>query len=94
MKSTRSKTYLNESLAIEMSGAFGVTQQDAIAAFEIAENDMLVGECDRHRSDLRLLEDMLEKLVGGTIGYHRQHIVDWRDELERKIAWLKREINA
>lgn len=94
MKNTRSKTYLNESLAIEMGGAFGVTQQDAIAAFEIAENDMFVGECARHRSDLRLREDMLEKLAGGDISYQRQHIVDWHDELERKIAALKREINA
>lgn len=94
MKSTRAKAYINESLTIEMSGAFGVTQQDAITAVEIAENDMLVGEFDRHRSDLQFLEDMLEKLDGGDISYLRQKVVDWRDELERKIAGLKREINA
>lgn len=94
MKSTRAKAYINESLTIEMSGAFGVTQQDAITAVEIAENDMLVGEYDRYRNDLQFLEDMLEKLDGGDISYLRQNIVDWRDELERKIAGLKREINA
>lgn len=94
MKSTRAKAYINESLTIEMSGAFGVTQQDAITAVEIAENDMLVGEFDRHRSDLQFLEDMLEKLDGGDISYLRQNVVDWRDELERKIVELKRQIDA
>lgn len=39
MKSTRAKAYINESLTIEFSGAFGVPQEDAIRAVEIAESD-------------------------------------------------------
>lgn len=94
MKSTRAKAYINESLTIEMSGAFGVSQQDAIRAVEIAENDMLVGQYDRHRDDLQFLEGMLDKFDTQQMDLVRQNIVDWRDELERKVAELKREINA
>lgn len=93
MKSTRAKAYINESLTIEFSGSFGVPQQDAIRAVEIAENDLLLEQCDRHWNDLQFLEGMLEKLDGGDIGYLRENIVDWRNELERKHAELKREIN-
>lgn len=94
MKSTRAKAYINESLTIEMSGAFGVTQQDAITAVEISENDMLVKQCDRHKEDLQFLEGMLDDLDNNRMEILRRSIDDWRDELERRIAELKREINA
>lgn len=94
MKSTRAKAYINESLTLEMSGAFGVSQQDAIRAVEIAENDMLVKQCDRHKEDLQFLEGMLDDLDNNRMEILRRSIDDWRDELERRISDLKREINA
>lgn len=94
MKSTRAKAYINESLTIEMSGGFGVPHEDAIRAVEIAENDMLVKQCDRHKEDLQFLEGMLEDLDNNRMEILRRSIDDWRDELERMIAELKREINA
>lgn len=94
MKSTRAKAYINESLTIEFSGSFGVPHEDAIRAVEIAESDMLLEQCDRHRSDLQFLEEMLDKFDQQQMEYVRQNIVDWRDELERKVAELKRELNA
>lgn len=94
MKSTRAKAYINESLTIELSGGFGVPQEDAIRAVEIAESDMLLEQCDRHRNDLQFLEGMLDKFDHQQMEYVRQSIVDWRDELERKHAELRREINA
>lgn len=94
MKSTRAKAYINESLTIEFSGSFGVPQEDAIRAVEIAEGDMLLEQCDRHWNDLQFLEGMLDKFDRRQMEYVRQNIVDWRDELERKHAELKREINA
>lgn len=93
MKSTRAKAYINESLTIEFSGAFGVPQEDAIRAVEIAENDMLVKQCDRHKEDLQFVEGMLDDLDNNRLEILRRSIDDWRDELERMIAELKREIN-
>lgn len=55
---------------------------------------MLVALYDRYRSDLRFLEEMLDRFDSGQTDYLRQNIVDWRDELERKVADLKRELNA
>lgn len=89
MKSYRAKAYINESLSVN-----GVLQSDAIRAVEIAESDMLVEQYDRHQSDLKYLEEMLDRFDTGQADYLRQNIVDWRDELERKVADLKREINS
>ncbi|WP_418450162.1 hypothetical protein [Alistipes sp.] len=94
MKSTRAKAYINDSLTLELYGGFGITQQDAIRAVEIAENDMLVTQYDQHQKDLQFLQDMLDKFDTQQMDYVRQNIVDWRDELEGKIAKVKREINA
>lgn len=94
MKSTRAKAYIDESLIIEFNGSFGVPQEDAIRAVEIAESDILVEQCDRHRNDLQFLEEMLDKFDQQQMEYVRQNLVDWRDELERKVAGLKREIDA
>lgn len=94
MKSTRAKAYINESLTVDQTGECGVPQSDAIRAVEIAESDMLVEQYDQHRSDLRYLEEMLDRFDTGQADYLRQSIVDWRDELERKVADLKREINS
>lgn len=94
MKSTRAKAYIRESLTVDLTGEYGLPQPDAIRAVEIAESDMLVEQYDRHRSDLRFLEEMLDRFDTGQTDYLRQNIVDWRDELERKVADLKREINS
>lgn len=94
MKSTRAKAYINESLTLELTGEFGVTQSDAIRAVEIAENDMLVTQYDRHRGDLQFLEDMFDRFDRGESRYVRQQMTDWIEELDRKIVELKREIDA
>lgn len=94
MKSTRAKAYINESITAYLTGEYGVPQSDAIRAVAIAANDMLVALYDRYRSDLRFLEEMLDRFDSGQTDYLRQNIVDWRDELERKVADLKRELNA
>lgn len=94
MKSTRAKAYINESLTIELSGGFGVPQEDAIRAVEIAESDMLLEQCDRHRADHQFLEEMLERFDRGESSYVRQQMVDWIEELERKVVELKRQIDA
>lgn len=94
MRSTRAKAYINESLTIEFSGAFGVPHEDAIRAVEIAESDMLLEQCDRHRGDLQFLGEMLERFDRGERSYVRQQIADWIGELERKISDLKQQIDA
>lgn len=94
MKSTRAKAYINESLTIEFSGSFGVPHEDAIRAVEIAECDQLQELCDRHRADSQFLEEMLERFDRGESSYVRQQMVDWIEELERKVIELKRQIDA
>lgn len=94
MKSTRAKAYIDESLALEIAGGYGVSQEDAIRAVEIAECDQLQEQCDRHRADRQFLEEMLERFDRGESSYVRQQMTDWIEELERKSAELKRQINA
>lgn len=94
MKSTRAKAYIDESLALEISEGYGVSHEDAIRAVEIAECDQLQELCDRHRADCQFLEEMLERFDRGESSYVRQQMVDWIEELERKVVELKRRINA
>lgn len=89
MKSTQAKAYITESLTY-----LGISQEDAIRAVEIAECDQLLEQCDRHRADREFLEEMLERFDRGESGYVRQQITDWIEELERKTAELKRQIDA
>lgn len=94
MKSTRAKAFIDESLAFEISEGYGVSQENAIRAVEIAENDMLIEQCDRHRADCQFLEEMLDRFDRGESSYVRQQMIDWIEELERKSAELKRQIDA
>lgn len=94
MKSTRAKAYIDESLALEITEGYGVSQEDAIRAVEIAECDQLQEQCDRHRTDRQFLEEMLERFDRGESSYVRQQMTDWIEELERKTAELKRQIDA
>lgn len=90
MKSTRAKAYINESLTIEGDGEFGISQQDAICAVEIAEYDMLSDQQEQNRKDLNFLQDMLKELDEGKLDSLRVYVIDWRDELEEKIARQKK----
>lgn len=95
MKSTQAKAYINESLLIVKGcNDILISPSDAARAVEIAESDMLVGQHDRHRDDLQFLDEMLDKFDTQQMDLVRQNIVDWRDELERKVADLKWKINA
>lgn len=94
MKSRRAKAHLDESLALDISEGYGVSQEDAIRAVEIAECDLRQEQCDRHRADRQFLEEMLDRFDRGENSYVRQQMVDWIEELERKSAELKRQIDA
>lgn len=94
MKSTRAKAYIDESLALEIAGGYGVSQEDANRAVEIAECDQLLKQCDRYRADREFLEEMLERFDRGESSYVRQLMIDWIEELERKVVELKRQIDA
>lgn len=88
MKSTRTDAYIDESPTVDPTRGFGVPQPDAIHAAT------LFALYNRHRRDLRFLEEMLDLFDSGQTAYLRQSIVDWRDELERQVADLKRELYA
>lgn len=83
---------LNDGL--QLSAEFGkvITLKDAKLALLAEQTIATIATVEQYHQDLSFLEEMLSSHDRGDAQLVRRMLIDWRDDLERKISDLKHKL--